>query len=151
MKSATGPIGVVGLLVLTWTLAGCDRAAEQTATPPPAGGRPAATAPSLGTQQPAGPFQVTLSTDPAAPRVGDTRFEARITRDGQPATGATVRVSLSMPSMQMVGPEVSLEPTGDDTYAGMANLSMGGEWQADVSVSAGGESGTAVYQFSASQ
>jgi nitrogen fixation protein FixH len=136
---------------LAGSLAGCN--GNQPAPTPPAqpsgGGSPPAGA-ALGTEQAAGPFQVTLSTDPDTPKAGNTKFEAKVTKGGQPVKDATVNLSLSMPSMSMMGPEVTLKPAGDE-YEGAANLSMGGEWEAKVTVSAGGETGTAVYRFSASQ
>jgi hypothetical protein len=139
---------LLGALALGWALAGCRPSGNQTATP--GGSTPAATAAApLGSEQAAGPFQVKLST-PATPKAGDTRFQASVTRNGQPVSDATVSVSLSMPSMQMAGPDVTLKPTGSQ-YEGTANLSMAGEWQAKTTVSADGESGSAVYQFSAVQ
>ncbi len=55
-----------------------------------------------------------------------------------------------MPTMQMVGPDVTLKPAGEE-YEGTANLSMGGAWQAKATVTAGGDTGTAVYNFDAPQ
>ena len=144
----------VGALSLTWALAGCG-GSDQSTTPPPAPPAPAApsaavTGAALGTEAAAGPFQVALTTEPAAPKVGDTRFHSRVTKDGQPVKDATVTVSLSMPSMNMGGPETTLTPAGDH-FEGTANLGMGGEYQAKTTVTAGGDTGTAVYRFSASQ
>ena len=156
MKSTFGMALTVGALALTWALAGCGGGTDQTATAPsPSTGTPAAptttaTAGSLGAEQTAGPFQVALTTEPAAPKVGDTRFRAQVTRDGQPVKDATVTVSLSMPSMNMGGPETTLTAAGGH-YEGTANLGMGGEYQAKATVTAGGDTGTAVYRFSASQ
>jgi YtkA-like len=140
----------LGTLALTWGLVGCRGGQEETTAPPPPAGGPAAAEAALGTAQAAGPFQVTLSTDPTRSKVGETRFRAEVRRDGQPVTDATVNLNLSMTSMTMVGPEVVLKPTGDH-YEGTANVSMAGEWEAKTTVSAGGDTGTAVYPFSVSQ
>jgi hypothetical protein len=142
---------LLGAVVLTVTVIGCRPAAEPTTAPPPGARGPAAVGASLGTTQAAGPFQVTLSTDPAAPKVGETRFAAQVTRNGQPVSDARVKVSLSMPSMSMAGPEVTLKAAGAGTYEATANLGMGGDWQAKTTVSAGEETGTAVHQFAAGQ
>jgi nitrogen fixation protein FixH len=138
---------LLGILALLVALTGCGRAREQTATPP-GGVVPAAARVALGTQQAAGPFQVTLSTSPAPPKAGETRFQAKVSRDGQPVSGATVTVSLSMPSMKMTGPDVTLQAAGD-RYEGSANLGMAGEWEAKTTVNASGETGTATYRFTA--
>jgi hypothetical protein len=142
---------LIGTVALVGMLAGCNRTEETTpAATPPAAGTTATQGVALGTEQTAGPFQVTLSTEPAAPKAGDTRFTARVTRDGKTVTGATVKVDLSMPSMNMGGPSVTLKPRGDH-YEGTAKLGMGGAWQAKTTVSAGSDTGTAVYEFTAGQ
>jgi hypothetical protein len=147
MRTQLIALSFIAGAALAWTLAGCRGQTDQGATPPP-GASPVAGA-ALGTPQPAGPFEVVLSTENTA-KVGDTRFEAKVTRDGQPVTDATVNLSLSMPTMQMVGPDVMLKPAGEE-YEGTANLSMGGQWQAKTTVTAGGDTGTAIYSFDASQ
>jgi nitrogen fixation protein FixH len=141
----------IAAVALTSMLVGCGGGSNQT-TPSPSqtGSGTAATGTALGTAAAAGPFQVTLTTAPAAPKVGDTRFQAQVTRDGQPVKDATVTVSLSMPSMNMGGPETTLKPTGD-RYEGTANLGMGGEYQTKTTVTAGSDMGTAVFQFMATQ
>ncbi|HXG24514.1 MAG TPA: FixH family protein [Chthonomonadales bacterium] len=152
MRRLLGVSVFLSILAVAWALAGC-RGGEQTAAPPPttmpptSTTAPTATGATLGTEQAAGPFQVTLSTEPAAPKVGDTHFELRISRGGQPVTDATVQLSLSMPSMNMAGPEATLE-SGGEHYHTTAKLGMAGEWEARVTVTADGESGTATYRFS---
>jgi hypothetical protein len=149
MKRIFGALLLIGVLALTWTLTGCRGGTEQTATQPSAGTGAATTGAALGMEQPAGPFQATLSTE-TPPKMGETRFVAKVTRNGQPITDATVKVSLSMPSMNMAGPVVTLKPSGSQ-YEGPANLSMGGAWQAVTTVTAGSDTGTATYQFNAGQ
>jgi hypothetical protein len=49
--------------------------------------------------------------------------------------------------MNMGGPEVVLKHTKDGVYEGEADLSMGGDWRAKVSVDQEGHTGEAVYDF----
>ncbi len=142
-------------LLLVPLVAGCG-APPETATPPGGGssgpaqaGRPVAGA-ALGSEEAAGPFRVTLTTEPAEPKVGTATLKAAVTREGKPVKDATVRVSLSMPTMSMGGPEVTLEPAGSG-YQGTADLSMGGDFEAKVTVTAGGDTGTTTYHFVAMQ
>lgn len=146
---------VLGALALVWVLSGCGGSQQTTGTPttapPNEAGQPvSAVGASIGSEQAAGPFQVTLSTEPSAPKVGETRFTARVTKGGQPVKDATIAISLSMPAMKMEGPEVTLK-AASDRYEGTANLAMGGDYEAKTTVSAGGDSGTALFQFTASQ
>lgn len=156
MKAWYGMALAIGAIALTGMLVGCGGGTSQSPTSPAQTGSGAtatgttSTGSALGTAAAAGPFQVTLTTDPAAPKVGDTRFQAQVTKDGQPVKDATVTISLSMPSMNMGGPETTFKPTGEQ-YEGAANLGMGGEYQAKTTVTAGGDTGTAVFQFMATQ
>lgn len=158
------PFGLLlGASTLAGILAGCNPQDQQANAP--AGTAPAETAPTasgnqvattgaapttaggaLGTSQAAGPFTVVLNTAKNPPEVGEARFTADVTRDGQPVNAATVTLKLSMPSMNMGGPEVTLTPV-EGHYGGVADLSMAGEWQADVVVTSGNDTGTATYVF----
>jgi nitrogen fixation protein FixH len=149
MRRTTGALLFIGAFALAWGLAGCRGQTGQPAATPPSGAPPAVAGAALGTEQAAGPFQVTLSTA-ATPKVGETSFQVKVARDGQPVNGATVAMSLSMPSMQMAGPEVTLQPAGS-RYEGTANLTMAGEWEAKTTVTAGGETGAAAYRFTAAK
>ncbi|MBI3911028.1 MAG: FixH family protein [Armatimonadetes bacterium] len=151
MKRSVGVLLFLGAGVLVWLIAGCAPEQNQTETPPASVGAPKQAGAGLGTPQPAGVFQVTLSTEPSAPKMGEMRFRAHVSRDGQPVSDAQLNLSLSMTSMKMIGPEVTLEPAGDGEYEATANLSMGGGWEAKVTITAGGETGTAVYHFTVSQ
>ena len=152
-------------LALIWTLAGCGGNTEPETSPvamsdnsaPMADDMKMATDTSakngatLGIEEKAGPFQVTLTTVPVAPKVGDAKFGVTVMRDGKPVTDATMKLNLTMPSMNMGGPSVTLQHKAAGVYEGSAKLGMGGAYQGEVVVNAGGDTGTALYDFSASQ
>lgn len=58
---------------------------------PPRTGCAAAQGAVLGTAVATGPLCVTLTTEPARPRTGDTLFAVRLERGGEPETGAPIR------------------------------------------------------------
>jgi hypothetical protein len=103
----------------------------------------------LGTTQQAGPFAVTLI---AAPKLGNTQFEARVTRDGNAVSPpAKVRLSLSMPYHKHGGTsnpltDVAVSVSGGH-YVGTVKLKMEGIYTARLSVQDAGQEGTAVYSF----
>ena len=83
-----------------------------------------------------GNLSVRLQTSPAPPQAGRTRFTATVrTAAGAPVNGASVTLGLSMPSMGMGGPTLTLRSQGKGVYSGVADLGMAGDWQADVTVS----------------
>ena len=51
--------------------------------------------------------------------------------------------------MNMGGPSVDLEHTSGGTYEGTADLGMGGDWQATLTVTADPDTPTYKYKFSA--
>lgn len=102
----------------------------------------------LGSEQAAGPFQVTLSANPSTPKVGKVEFTARVVEKGQPVKNAKVKLNLEMPGM--AGPSVELGSM-DDHYMGSADISMSGEWKAKVEITAGDKKGTAEYAFTVAQ
>ena len=160
-RTFVGAILGLGVLLSLTIISGCgerqeaaEAPAATTTTPPSTTAAPAttdATAASLGAAQAAGPFQVTLTAVPEEPKEGETQFVATIMRDGKPVEGADVELALSMPTMNMGGPTVELDHKEGGRYEREANLSMGGMWQATVTVKDEGETGTATYTFTAVQ
>lgn len=152
MKRNTSTIAVtaIALTVLAW---GCGDAKQENA--PPATDRPAASSEAseaakgarLGVEKADEHFAIALTAEPAEPTVGKAKFIAKVLHHGEPTKDATVKVSLSMPSMNMGGPEITLKHTADGVYQGEADLSMGGDWQAKVSVEQEGHTGEAIYDF----
>lgn len=106
----------------------------------------------LGMWHPAGKFEVRFTTEPATPQASENTFRVQVARDGQPVSGATVNLHLSMPGMRMAGAVVSvaLSPSGN-AYEGTANLIHAGDWQAHITVDANGAKGTSAYNFTASE
>lgn len=157
MKKITITVMGMALLaaVLTSTITGCNQGGKQTETLPTTSRTPPSAALSsaaaLGMAQAAGPFQVTLTTDPAAPTEGAARLSAVVTRSSIPVDDAEVSAALSMPTMKMGGPNITLEHKGGGRYEGPVSLSMGGVWQAVVTVTDDGGTGTATYSFTAMQ
>lgn len=136
--------GLAGLTVML-AFAGCG---PKPRPAPPSSSAPVADpgAVPLGRADAAGPFQVTLSAAKEPVKVGDVRFTADVERAGTPVKDATVKVTLSMPSMGMPGPSAPLT-WKDNRYAGTVKAGMAGDWQADVAVEASGQSGTAAFTF----
>lgn len=100
---------------------------------------PAAQAPAA-----TGNVEITLTSLPDPPKMGDTTFEAVVMQGGQPVTDADVSVELfmaAMPSMNM--PEmknsIPLKHEGGGRYRGTGNVMMAGSWDATVSVKRGGQ------------
>ena len=105
---------------------------------------PGAQAPATSTEKPAGNVEVTLTTQPDPPKMGDTTFEAMVMMGGQPVTDADVSVELFMPAMpDMKMPEmrktVTLKHEGGGRYRGTGNMMMAGNWDATVSVKRDGQ------------
>ena len=93
---------------------------------------------------PAGNVEVTLTTQPDPPKMGETTFEAMVMMGGQPVTDAEVAVELYMPAMpQMNMAEMRnsfpLKHEGGGRYRGAGNVMMAGSWDATVSVKRDGQ------------
>lgn len=132
----------LGVAVLGGVLAaGCGGSGEQNSNmsnmPAPAAQAPAA-APATGN------VEITLTTQPSPPKMGETTFEAMVMQGGQPVTDADVSVELFMPAMPaMKMPEMKsstpLKHEGGGRYRGAGNVMMAGSWDATVSVKRGGQ------------
>ena len=103
---------------------------------------PAAQAPAVAPAT--GKVEITLTTQPNPPKMGETTFEAMVMQGGQPVTDADVSVELFMPAMPaMKMPEMksstALKHEGGGRYRGAGNVMMAGSWDATVSVKRGGQ------------
>ncbi len=79
-------------------------------------------------------FAVVLTTVPAQPKVGDTKFVAKVLHHGESFDGATVKVETKMPAIGHGGPKLELKFTSGNTYEGFTKLPMAGEYEAKVVV-----------------
>lgn len=142
---------ILFVLVLSATVAnllvGCG-SKEETIAPPSATGNKSA---ALGSKQASEHFTITLSTEPQEPKVGKAKFVAAVTHHGQPTEKAAIKLSLSMPSMNMGGMEVVLKHVDGGKYEGEADLSMGGDWQAKIIAEQEGHTGEGAYSFVVNQ
>lgn len=94
--------------------------------------------------QTAGDFSVATQFASDPPKQGPQTITVTVKdASGTPVKGATVKIGSKMPSMSMAGPSLVATDNGDGTYAAQTNLNYATQWVFDVSVSAGGKSGTA--------
>ena len=108
-------------------------------------GRPGNPTPSASQTASTGRATVTFASEPDPPASGDNRFIVTVKRpDGTPVEGGSVKAVFSMPAMPSMNmpamrSETALSPEGGGVYRGTGQLSMGGTWNVEVSVSSGSE------------
>lgn len=138
--------GLAGLVCL-FTLAACGSKQKPS---PQADAIPHAdpNAVVVGEPNATGPFTVTLAVAESPIKPGAVPFTASVFHQGKPVSDANVTVTLSMPKMGMPGPAGHLTwDAKKKQYAGKVQAGMAGEWQADVTVDAAGQSGRAAWTF----
>lgn len=150
-----------GLLLTTLILAGCNTQPENAANSPtdatvatlPEKAETNAPVPAdtyvgtggaLGTEQPAGPFTVTLTTKPSPPQIGDNAWTVQVRKDGQPVKGAEVNITFVDPATGAKADVFQLTDTGGE-YSAAQNLNTKGKIQAHVTAVANNQSGRAIY------
>lgn len=85
---------------------------------------------------------ITTSFSPNPPKQGsDVIVVSLKDGDGKPVTGATVKITTTMPSMSMTGPNAVAKDNGDGTYTANMVLQYATGWTFDISAAAGGKSG----------
>ena len=98
----------------------------------------------------AGPFSVEASIAPDPPRDKANTIFVRLTADGKPVTGATVKITYDMPAMGAM-PEMKggadVREEGDGRYRGHFDVPMGGSWGLAIDIASGGRQGTARLSF----
>ena len=87
---------------------------------------------------------ITFTSEPDPPRMGDNTFEVMVMQGGQPVTDADVSVEFfmpAMPSMNMAEMKntMALKHEGGGRYRGTGNVMMAGDWEATVMVMRGGQ------------
>jgi nitrogen fixation protein FixH len=91
-----------------------------------------------------GPLSLALSFAPSPPVKGfDTLTVTVKDANGNPVTGAAVRIKTTMPMMSMSGPIFMLTDKGAGDYAVRGNLQYATTWVFDVTATASGAAGTA--------
>lgn len=93
---------------------------------------------------PSGSVEITFTSEPDPPRMGENAFDVMVMSGGQPVTDAAVSVEFFMPAMPAMNmPEmrnsVPLKHEGGGRYRGTGNVMMAGVWDATVSVTRGGQ------------
>ena len=90
--------------------------------------------------QTVGTLTATLAIRPYPPMpMQDTRLELALQDAGQPVSGATVRLTLTMPGCSMAPSYPPVTEQAGGLYAAETVLTMAGAWQADAAVSLPGK------------
>jgi nitrogen fixation protein FixH len=90
-------------------------------------------------------FNIRYQSRPDPPESGSNTIEVSVTdRNGAPVTDATVTAVFSMPAMPAMNmpamrSDAPLTHAGNGTYRGTGQLSMGGTWTVNVTVSRGAD------------
>ena len=82
--------------------------------------------------------------NPVEAAIGQNTFEVLVRQGSQPVADADVSLELfmaAMPSMNMpeMRIDIPLAPAGDGRYRGAGSVTMGGAWDANVTVMRGGQ------------
>ena len=88
--------------------------------------------------------EITFTTEPDPPKMGDNTLEVMVMSGEQPVTDADVSVEFfmaAMPSMNMpeMRNKVDLKHEGGGRYRGTGSVTMAGAWDMTVSVKRGGQ------------
>jgi len=130
LKIPMRAFALVGLLALAAGCAGMDMAAHR-----------AAMTPSSGSSVPkASGLRMTLMTVPKDPAVGNVELVVSVMdANGDPVTGATVRISADMTDHPMGDLSGEAADQGTGRYSIVMNLGMAGEWKIMVKAAASRE------------
>lgn len=138
MKQLAMALCVAVMTAVLVTACGGGNQQEPATEAPPAAQAPAA--PAAG----AGQAEITFTSQPDPPRMGENTFEVMVMQGGQPVTDADVSVMFfmpAMPSMNMAEMRntVALKHEGAGRYRGTGNVMMAGDWDATVMAMRGGQ------------
>jgi YtkA-like protein len=128
------------MVVLAAVAAACGGGQPSSSSEPATTPEAAAPAPAATSQN----VDITLTSEPDPPKMGENTFEVMVMAGGQPVTDADVAVELFMPAMpEMKMAEmrsrVPLKNEGNGQYRGTGNVMMAGKWDATVSVTRAGQ------------
>lgn len=83
---------------------------------------------------------ITASFSPSPPKQGSEAIVVTLKDSAaKPVTGASVKITSSMPSMSMAGPSVDAKDNGDGTYTANIVLQDATSWTFDVSATINGK------------
>lgn len=86
---------------------------------------------------------ITTTFSPSPPKQGSEMIVITLKdASGKPVSGATVKVTSTMPSMSMSGPSADAKDNGDGTYAATLVLQYATTWTFDVSAAVNGKTTT---------
>ncbi|MHB1590117.1 MAG: FixH family protein [Sulfuricella sp.] len=98
--------------------------------------------------QTAGAFSVSLNVDPDPPvPMQDALLELKLldSKKGQPISGASVSLDLTMPGMQMPVNRPEVVESGSGVYQAKTLFTMAGKWQIQAVVTYAGKSETFIF------
>ena len=131
---------LAGLTLVTLACARNDEA------PAPIDAKPNASGDPVQSTNPGGQgVNIRFHSEPDPPQSGSNTIEVSVKQpDGVPVTDATVTAVFSMPAMPSMNmpamrSDAPLTHVGDGNYRGTGELSMGGTWNVNVTVSRGTE------------
>lgn len=82
-----------------------------------------------------GELTVVLSTEPAAPRIGENKIRVTVTDEkGKPLSKANVQLTYTMPMPGMIPATIPMVLAKEGAYEAKANLGMGGQWDLTVTI-----------------
>jgi Cu(I)/Ag(I) efflux system membrane fusion protein len=114
------------------------------------GGSPSTGERSAAVTTSAGPFSLEISLAPDPPRDKANTAYVRVTADGKPVTGATVKITYDMPAMGAM-PEMKgaadVREEGGGRYRGSFDLPMSGSWGIAIDVASAGRQGSARFSL----
>ena len=127
---------------LTLVTLACSRTDD---APAPTGAQPNSPPATVQTTDAGQDLDIQFQSKPDPPQSGSNTIEVSVRqRNGTPVTDATVTAVFSMPPMPAMNmpamrSEAPLTHAGNGTYRGTGQLSMGGTWNVNVTVSRGTE------------
>lgn len=139
ISTALGMIAVMGGLT-----AGCGGGDQPSSSNPGMSSMPAPSTPAAAPATGAQNVQVTFTSEPDPPRMGENTFDVMVMTGNEPVTDAEVSVDFFMPAMPSMNMaemrnSVPLKHEGGGRYRGAGNVMMAGNWDTTVSVKRGGQ------------
>ncbi len=130
--------GTLGVAILAGALAAACGGGEQNSGAGDASTSAPAPQASTASEAAAGNVEITLTTQPDPPKMGETTFDAMVMAGGQPVIDADVSVELFMPAMPSMNMaemrnSIALKHEGGGRDRGAGNVMMAGNWDAPVS------------------